>query len=218
VHLLPSLPHQHLLFPSRDQDCATASFLVLSWLTAPTPRPWAFRVAAVPGLRARPSPGPDSGLDGPGCLSAGLVPLAVQWPPAHAVVWPFGWHTLGVSGHGERAVRRTPGPYTGRIEGPRARRTPDRSSSPAGGDCPAVTLPETSFALNPVPAGSGGFCFRCAFLSAPGNPRLRAAGLRGGSAALLRVRLIHVQILRLQQFSIHLRIRPIYQEHAIGRD
>ena len=75
-----------------------------------------------------------------------------------------------------------------------------------------MTLPETSFALNPVPAGSGGFCFRCAFLSAPGNPRLRAAGLRGGSAALLRVRLIHVQILRLQQFSIHLRIRPIFQE------
>ena len=30
----------------------------------------------------------------------------------------------------------------------------------------------------------------------------------------LRVRLIHVQILRLQQFSLHLRIRPIYQEHA----
>ena len=132
VHLLPSLPHQHLLFPSRDQDCATASFLVLSWLTVPTPRPWAFRVAAVPGLRARPSPGPDSGLDGPGCLSAGLVPLAVQWPPAHAVVWPFGWRTLGVSGHGGRAVRRTPGPYTGRIEGPRARCTPNRSSSPAG--------------------------------------------------------------------------------------
>ena len=92
----------------------------------------AFRVVAAPGLRARPSPGPDSGLDGPGCLSAGLVPLAVQWPPAHAVVWPFGWRTLGVSGHGGRAVRRTPGPYTGRIEGPRARCTPDRSSSPAG--------------------------------------------------------------------------------------
>ena len=30
----------------------------------------------------------------------------------------------------------------------------------------------------------------------------------------LRVRLIPVQILRLQQFSLHLRIRPIYQEHA----
>ena len=175
MHLLPSLPHQHLLFPSRDQDCATASFLVLSWLTAPTPRPWAFRVAAVPGLRARPSPGPDSGLDDPGCLSAGLVPLAVQWPPAHAVVWPFGWHTLEVSGHGERAVGRTPGPYTGRIEGPRARRTPDRSSSPAGDDCPAVTHPETSSALILVSAGSGGFQFRCGFLLSACGPQPRAA-------------------------------------------
>ncbi len=75
--------------------------------------------------------------------------------------------------------------------------------SPAEGDGPAVTQPGISFALNVVPAGLGGSHFRCEFLHLtllPDWGRLMCLGqvhTRG-------VRSIHVQMLRLQQFIIHL--------------
>ena len=167
---------------------------------------WAPRFSR-PGL----SPVPDSDHD-PGCSSACRGALSAQWPPARAVVRPFGWHTLGVPGSGMRCGPAHPGSM--HAEGSRARYTPGRSSGPARGDGPAETHPGTSFALNAVPAGSGGSHFRCEFLHTTVLPRLpRGRMLVAGSTAHSRGAL-DPRPDSTPPTGLHLRIRPFYQEHA----
>ncbi len=110
---------------------------------------------------------------------------------------------------GERAVRRTPGPCTRRAEGPGARCTPVRSSSPARGDSPGRDSPR-----DPRCPDHGCRGVRRVPLQVQNPEQVRRPAEAGYRQEMwfnrpLRVLLIHVQILRLQQFSIHLRIRPI---------
>ena len=88
-----------------------------------------------------------------------------------------------------------------------ARYMPDWDSSPAGGDGPTVTHPGTSFALNTWPRGPAGSASGASSCTRPCYPSWGRL-LGTGSAHTRGVRLILVQMLRLQQFSIHLRIRP----------